>query len=180
MNLKEIRSRLDRANELHEKNYNRLEKKFWAKIGTMLGVVVTMAGAMVIALVPGAGPALTFGAVMTGLGVAGALGCNAWNIGLNVADKKALKQLKKEFPEYVEEDARGFSVEHSREVVNELTKQENEKTGNKTFYVENEGMQEDMYENYRHSYGEDLSIHSDRYEKYDRFGGIMEDRERFD
>lgn len=179
MNLKEVRSRLDRANALHEKNYNRLEKKFWAKLGMMLGLVVAMAGAMVVALVPGAGPALTFGAVMTGVGAASVLGLDAWNIGLSIADKKALKQLKKEFPEYVDQNARGFSVEFSRDVVNGLTGQEIDKSGNKEFYVENEGMQEDMYENYRHSYGEDLSIHSDRFEKYDRFGG-MEDRERFD
>lgn len=174
MTLADIKVKKEIANKMHDKNTNRLEKIFWSKIGTMFGVALTMAGAMIVGLAT-AGVALTVGAVVTGIGAVTALGSHGANIGLRIADRKALKELKKEFPDMVEYGRfPSYSMEYSQDVIDELTKQEDELTGNKTFYLDNEGMKEDMYTNYL-SYVEERSIHSDRGDRWDDWN-----RERFD
>lgn len=129
MNLKEIVAKKRRAYELHEKNTNRLHKIFGAKIGMMVGIVFSAVGAMVVALATG-GVALDIGVGIAGVGVTMAAADYVANLSLQAADRKARKLLQKEFPEQTDGGKlRGYAMEHSRDIINELEEMERSNAG---------------------------------------------------
>lgn len=120
MNLKELINKKRRAYEMHEKNTNRLNKIFGAKIGMMVGITFAAIGAIVLMVATG-GFAVDIGAGLAGVGVTMAGADYIANIAFQAADRKARKQLQKEFPEQTKSGKlRGYAMTHSRDVINEF------------------------------------------------------------
>lgn len=126
MTLKEIQEKKARAQEMHAKNKKRFNRIFKAMCVTLGGFVGVVAGACMIALAPGPGALLTIGAISSFAGVGTAFGAYAVNMGLEVADSKARKELKREFPEIVGENTKltERAYIHSGEVFRTLHKME--------------------------------------------------------
>ena len=126
MTLKEIQEKKARAQQMHAKNKKRFNNIFKALCVTVGGFVGVIAGATMIALAPGPGALLTAGAITAFTGMGTAFTSYAVNMGFEVADGKARKQLKKEFPEIVGENTKltERAYLHSGEVVRTLHKME--------------------------------------------------------
>ena len=106
MNISELYRKKLRADALHNNNKKRIRniiRCMGVSVGALCGVLVG-AGLMIAA--PGPGALLTIGAIASFGGLGTALASNVARIGLEVADKKASKQLQKEFPEYLPQDVK--------------------------------------------------------------------------
>jgi len=131
MNLKELVNKKRRAYEMHEKNTNRLNKILGAKIGMMVGITFAAIGAIVLMVATG-GVALDIGAGIASVGVTMAGADCIANIAFQAADRKARKQLQKEFPEQTASGKlHGYAMTHSRDVINELEEIERGTVGGK-------------------------------------------------
>lgn len=131
MNPKEIINKKSRAYEMHQKNTHRLSRIFGAKVGMMVGVLFSAIGAIVIALATG-NFGLDVGATLTGVGVTMAGADYIANLALQSADRKARKELQKEFPELTRKGKlHGYACMHSREVVAEIEQMERDSSPRK-------------------------------------------------
>ena len=90
----------------------------------MVGVTFAAIGAIVTMVATG-GIALDIGLGIASVGVTMAGADYIANLSLQAADRKARKELQKEYPELTGEGKlHGYAMSHSREVINELEEME--------------------------------------------------------
>jgi len=112
-----IKKQREEMAKLHEENQKRIHKDIFAQLGMMGGVALTLIGGILTAATAG-----IFPLILSCVGFVGGVTGYGVHIGLESADRKAVKQLHEKYPEIVDKPnlMSDYAMVYSRKVLDHL------------------------------------------------------------
>lgn len=117
MALRRIKEERNEMLKFHEENKKRINKDVYAQLGMMGGIALTLIGGILTAATSG-----IFPLVLSCVGFVGGLTGYGFHMGLERADRKAVKKLHEKYPDLVEKPTlmSDYAMIYSRKVLDHI------------------------------------------------------------